>query len=93
MLTYEQAKKIGQEACIDRLGRDFVMKYRDTSCPAFSDMGDYADCFVGVDNTENRYDFSNVTLDSSSKFPYSANCTVRYEDGKVEFLECVVPTK
>ena len=37
MLTYEQAKKIGQEACIDRLGRDFVMKYRDTSCPAFSE--------------------------------------------------------
>ncbi len=92
MLTYEQAKKIGQEACIDRLGRDFVMKYRDTSCPAFSDLEDHADCFVGVDNSENRYgEGKPIMLTSGYKWPYSARCTVRYADGKVEFLECVSP--
>ena len=46
MLTYEKAKEIGREACIDRLGRDFVMRYRDTSSSAYSDREDHAYCFV-----------------------------------------------
>ena len=91
MLTYEQAKEIGKEACIDRLGRDFVMKYRDTACPAFSDLDDRAYCFVGVDNSDDRYDYSNVTLDSTSKWPFSVECTVKYDNGAIEFLDCVVP--
>ncbi len=52
MLTFEEAKKIGLNACVDRLGRDFVMKYRDTSCPAYADMEDHAYCFIGVDNSD-----------------------------------------
>ena len=26
VLTYEQAKEMGREACIDRIGRDFIIK-------------------------------------------------------------------
>ena len=95
MLTYEQAKEIGREACIDRLGREFVMQYRDTSCPAYADMDDHAYCFVGVDNSEGRYGEGVPALTNSSSgstWPYSARCNVRYSDGKIEFLECVVPT-
>ena len=92
MLTFEQARKIGIEACVDRLGRDFVMKYRDTSCPAYGDWEDRAYCFVGVDNSEGRYgDGKTFKLTSTGKWPYSARCTVRYEDGKIEFLDCIIP--
>ena len=92
MLTYEQATKIGIDACVDRIGRDFVMKYKDTACPCYGDMGEFADCFVGVDNSEGRYgDGKTFKLTSPGKWPYSARCTVRYEDGKIEFLECIVP--
>ncbi len=91
MLTFEEAKKVGMDACVDRLGRDFVMKYRDTSCPGYGDMEDRVYCFLGVDNSDSRNDYSHVTLDSRSRFPYLAKCTVRYDDGKVEFLECIVP--
>ena len=31
MLTYEKAKKIGIDACIDKLGREFVMSHKDTA--------------------------------------------------------------
>ena len=94
MTRYEQAKEIGREACIDRLGRDFIMRYRDTSCPAFADMEDHAYCSVSVDNTETRYDIGRPVLTSKaagSVWPYYAKCNVRYSDGNVEFLDCVVP--
>ena len=85
----------GLDACVDRLGRDFVMKYRDTSCPAYADMEDHAYCFIGVDNSDSRYDESTPVLDGGSSgvstWPYSARCNVSYDDGQVSFLECVVP--
>ena len=96
MLTFELAKKIGIDACIDRLGRDFVMKYRDTSSPSYGDVDDYAYCFVGVDNSESRYDLGKPVLTSGTNgkpdWPYFASCNVHYDDGSVEFLECVIPT-
>ncbi len=91
MLTFEQAKEIGIEACIDKIGREYVRKYKDTSCPAYADMDEYAYCFLGVDNTPGRYDTSHITLDSKSKFPVVARCTVNYKDGEINFLECTLP--
>ena len=32
MLTYGEARRIGADACIDRLGRDFVKQHRDNAC-------------------------------------------------------------
>ncbi len=91
MLTFEEAKKIGIDACVDQIGREFFMKYKDTSCPAYADMEDHAYCFVGVDNTNERYDSVPLMLTSSNKFPYMASCNVRYSDGRIEFLECRLP--
>ncbi len=97
MLTFEEAKKIGLDACVDRIGRDFVMKYRDTTCPAYADMDDHAYCFIGVDNSDSRYDEGSLVLDggsdSRSTWPYSARCNVSYRDGTIEFLECVLPSQ
>ena len=50
MLTLEMAKKNGINACIDKLGRDFVLAHRDTSSSAFGEIEDGVFCFVGVDD-------------------------------------------
>ena len=91
MLTYEKAKKIGIEACIDKLGRDFVNKHKDTSSSGFGDRGDHAFCFVGVDDRPETNMSDELVLTSNGKFPYVARCNVRYSDGYIEFLECVLP--
>lgn len=91
MLTYEKARKIGVEACIDKLGRDFVMKYQDTSSSGYGDRGDHVFCFVGVDDRPAPEMKDELILTSNGKFPYMARCNVRYSDGQVEFLDCVLP--
>ena len=95
MLTFEEAKKIGIRACVDKLGFDFVKKYNETSCTAYGDEEDHAFCFVGV-GTEPVTPWTGgpLILDDSpkAKFPFSASCNVAYADGKVTFLECILPS-
>ena len=91
MITYEKAREMGINACIDKLGRDFVMKYRETSSSAYGDRGDYAYCFVGVSDQPEMKQDNGLVLTSDSKFPYVARCTVSYIDGEITFLDCVLP--
>ena len=91
MFTYEEARKIGVDACIDKLGRDFVMKHRDTFCSAYVDRGDHVYCFVGVSDTPLPKMKDELVLTSDSKFLYTARCNVDYLDGEIEFLDCVLP--
>ena len=91
MLSYEKPRKIGVDACIEKLGRDFVTKYRDSSCSAYGDRGDHVYCFVGVNDKPLPEMKDELVLTSDSDFPYTARCTVDYLDGKIVFLECVLP--
>ena len=91
MITYEKAREMGVDACIDKLGRDFVMKHRDTSSSAYGDRGDHVYCFVGVDDKPAPKMDNGLVLTSDTNFPYVARCTVSYSDGKIEFLDCVLP--
>lgn len=96
MLTFEEAKKIGTKACIDKLGYEFVKKHNETSCTAYGDEIDHAFCFVGVSTDPvSPWTGGTLVLDDSpdAKFPYSASCNVTYSDGKITFLKCVVPKK
>ena len=94
MLTFEEAKKIGIRACVDKLGYDFVRKYEDLSCTAYEDEGDRVFCFVGV-STEpvSAWNGDHLVLDDTpnTKFPYSASCYVLYADGTITFLDCSLP--
>lgn len=92
MLTYEAARKIGVDACIDKLGRYFVMRYQDTSSSGFGDRGDHAFCFVGVDDRPEPVMKDEPVLTSNGHFPYMARCNVRYSDGNIEFLDCILPS-
>ena len=94
MLAFEEAKKIGVKACVDKLGYDFVKKHEETACSAYGDEGDHASCFVGVNTEpESLWTGGPLVLDDSpdSRFEYSASCNVAYADGKISFLECILP--
>lgn len=94
MLTYAQAKKIGVNACLDKLGRDFVKRYESTSCAGYGEEEEFAFCYVGVDDRPDPvYDSTDIILDdrNGSKFPYLVSCNVWYEDGRIDFLDCVLP--
>ena len=92
MLTFEEAKKIGINACMEKMGRDFVHKYASTSCLAYGEEERYAYCFVGVDTAapEEYVEGEGLVLDSS-EFPYMVSCTVMYEDGKITFIKDLTP--
>lgn len=91
MLTYEDAKNIGINACIDKIGRDFVRKHKDSFCAADEDRGDHIRCFVGVSDKPLPNMENELVLTSDDHFPYIARCTVAYSDGKIAFLECILP--
>lgn len=92
MLTYEEARKIGVNACIDRLGRDFVTKHRDNASSAYGDRIDHVFCFVGVSDQPEVPMTDGLRLTSENdKFPYIARCNVAYDTGAISFLECVLP--
>ena len=91
MMTRESLIRIGINACIDQIGRQFVQKYASTSSSAYGDVRDGVFCFVGVnDQPENIWDTTEVILDSQDQFPYRASCIVK-RNGDIEFKECVLP--
>lgn len=95
MLTIKEAARIGIDACIDKIGREFVEKHRDNGTNAYgkNEEGDGVYCYVGIDDKPyvSPYPDHVIVLDSITHFPYFANCNVRLADGAIEFLECVVP--
>lgn len=89
MLTVDVARKIGLNACIDKLGRDSVLAHKDTSTSAYGETDDAVFCFVGVDTHSRPY--GRLVLDNHSKFPYRVSCHVNLATGTTEFVECVIP--
>lgn len=95
MLTREAARKIGIDACIDKIGRDFLQKYKDNAVYAYGDgeTENSVFCYVGVDDKpyvpEENPEI--IVLDSFSQFPYRASCNVQLADGSTDFVECVLP--
>ena len=90
MITFEEAKKIGIDACVEKIGNTLVETNKERATFGCGQHGEAVFCFVGVD-TENRDLSQGLLLDSTSKFPYMASCNVSLIDGTVEFLDCVVP--
>lgn len=92
MLTIKEAARIGINACIDKLGRDFVLAHRDNGSSAYGESDGGVFCFVGVDDKPWVSESADsIILDSTSQFSYRASCNVRLTDGTVDFVECVLP--
>ena len=94
MLTVEAAQKIGINACIDKIGRDFMQAHKDSAVYACGDgeTENSVFCYVGVDDKPwVPEDPETLILDSTSQFPYRASCNVCLTDGTMNFIERVLP--
>ena len=59
MLSKEAAKKIGIDACADKLGRDFILAHKNYAISIYGESADSVYCFVGVDDQhrpQNNFD-------------------------------------
>lgn len=94
MLTREAARKIGINACIDKIGRDFLQKHKDNAVYAYGDgeTENSVFCYVGVDDKPYESKHPDIlVLDSESKFPYHASCNVSLMDGTTTFMDYALP--
>ena len=90
--SMKEAARIGINACIDKLGRDFVLANRDNGTSAYGESNGTVFCFVGVNNKPWVPEVPDaLVLDNTSQFPYRASCKVRLTDGAMTFNECILP--
>jgi hypothetical protein len=87
MLTVETARKIGLNACVDKLGRDFVLKHQHLATAAYGEIEDHVFCFVGIDCKQKNNHNGQLVLDSISKFSHQTSCKISLMDGAVTFME------
>lgn len=97
MLTFEEAKKIGINVCIDAIGYDFCMQHKDNATSAYGVENERMRCYVGVDDRpENLPDLWSLesfalTSNENCQFKYSACCDVNMLDGHYNILMCNKP--
>lgn len=90
MITIEEARKIGINACIDKIGRDIVLANRDNCATGYGEEYDgKIFCFVAVSTRPPRKEKLPriLILDSTSRFDYEAGCNVSLKDGSIEFIK------
>lgn len=95
MLTFEEAKKIGIDACVKKLGVSFVKQYADSFCSAYGwgEEKNTVFCFAGVDdNPGELINSDELILTKSDCFPYRVSCNVNIMNGFITYIECVIPT-
>ena len=94
MLTRKEARRIGINACIDKIGRDFYEKYINSVSIAYGEIENGEFCFVGVDNKNTPYEYQDsLVLSSSEPIPYRVSCKILLQNGEVEFIEMTTPQK
>ena len=94
MIDKDMAKKIGRDACIEKMGKDFVEAHKGNAVFACGLRDEAMYCFVGVSDKEDEAPKgSGLTLDSTSQWPYRVGCFVSLSDGAVTWSEVVVPEK
>lgn len=95
MLTFEEAKKIGIRACVDKIGYEFCRAHNDNSTSSYGEVDGIMKCFVGVsDKPSPECDINKVDhliLTSGKKWPYYAHSYVDMSTGEIEFGECRIP--
>ena len=89
MISIEEARNIGINACIDKIGRDLCKQYADNATSAYGEHDNIVDCFVGLnDEHAQEIDLDNISelvLSEEKQWKYSAECSVSLENGQIEF--------
>lgn len=92
MLSFHEARQIGINACIEKLGRQFVERNKNCATSAFGLQDNSVFCYVGIySEFDSKINSMQLILDSCSKFTYYTSCFVDMQSGEIEFIECVLP--
>ena len=96
MLTIEEVKNIGLNACIDKIGYEFCKKHEDTILYGYGQYEGKLRCYVGVDdqpepNYENMKPEDFFLSCGRNRLPYYVHCNVNMQNGAVEFVEWKLP--
>lgn len=90
MLETREAVRIGINACIDRIGREFCTLHADNTVSAYEETKGGVNCFIGLNEEPSQdYDLENVqelVLSNATDWKYTAECFVNYQDGNVVFV-------
>lgn len=92
MLNFNEACRIGIQACIEQLGQSFVSEHKNCATSAFGLQNNSVFCYVGIySEFDPEIKSEQLILDSCSKFTYYASCFVSMQSGNIEFIECILP--
>lgn len=97
VLTVKEAKVIGKNACIKKIGVEFYEKYRNSTTAAYGDFSEegVVFCYIGVDDQPIETTPSEPLILSNeaqkNPIPFYASCNVFLESGEIIFLDCVLP--
>jgi len=90
MLSVEEAKRIGINACIDKIGRDLCREYADNGVSGFGRRDNKVECFVGLNDEHSApVDPDNITrlvLTHKRDWKYLVECSVDMQDGAIRFF-------
>lgn len=92
MLSKNEAKKIGINACINKIDPTFFQKYKQNACASWGEYNEKMFCSIGIDSKpcilEKKPSKLILTEDG---FQYMVSCEVNMTDGSIEYLECITP--
>lgn len=94
MLSFEEAKKIGIDACVKKLGISFVKQHADSFCSAYGwgEEENTVFCFAGIDDKPQKMSNPDeLILTSNNDFPYRVSCNVNTLNSSITYLECIIP--
>ena len=77
---------IGKNACIEKIGKQFVEAHRADACFATQEMEDKLFCFLGIDL---HSDERKLCLSNENDWDVYASCYV--QDGTVNLSDCKLP--
>lgn len=89
MISITEAKKIGHKKCIDILGYDFCLTYKESGTFAFGDEDDRVCCFLGIDTDPDESD-NKISL-VNKPFPFYVYLYVYKTDGRIEIIDVKKP--
>lgn len=93
MLNLDTARKIGIDACIDKLGRDFVIANQDNASSGYGETEEGMYCVVCVtDEPGPELPPGVLQLDGGPPWKYRASCIVNLENGALTFMDVVCPS-
>lgn len=94
MLSYKEARKIGNNACINMLGKDFCLAHQDNGTSGY-DIEPHdgkMECFVCISDQPDIVTLKEyMQREHETPFPFRCIVNVDMKTGEVEYVEYITP--